>query len=284
MKKTLLIAALALIIVGLVAVAATSLFPKNKASQVEIRDLTFKEVMRAFYSGDMMEVPVEDEDISAMPHIALNQENNEQDITVAAMHPIVSYLNNDGEQRYLIIIEKVQVDSEGLFLQSCHACEATADLYTFKQLDNGLFQLVSRTPKNIEISSSWGRIDLSAQAIHDGIQPLGKNLMGSIFSSGYSSTGTTVTWWEALHLPEDELIRIYKVGDAGSDNSGSYDESSPLYYGYQSFVEVMSDNSKYFPIELTFTGEMPDENYDRIEPVNFTTTVKFNPLKKGYYE
>ena len=70
------------------------------------------------------------------------------------MLPVIQYKNTAGEDRYLIIIEKTHV-SDGE-IDSCHICKATADLYSFKKLKSGLFQLVSQTPKNVEESGSNG--------------------------------------------------------------------------------------------------------------------------------
>jgi len=101
-------------------------------------------------------------------------------------------------------------------------------------------------------------------------------------TSDYFS-GATFNWWEALHLPEDDFINSITVGDAGSDYAGSYEKDSPLYYEYEVTYKVMPDNSKYYPIILNFKGDKPFENdYQRIEPVNYSVIKKFNPIKKEY--
>lgn len=80
----------------------------------------------------------------------------------------------------------------------------------------------------LDFSGSWGRVGLDLEEISKNIQPLGKNLVGSVFQNGYTSTSTTETWWETLHLSENDYIQAFGVADAGADNSGSYDKRTLL--------------------------------------------------------
>src|SRR5690606_10559701 len=93
------------------AIAAAPAFSASQMSQVKIKDLSFKEVMREFYSGEMVSFFIDDETIEAVPHVGLGRANSDGERTVALMNPIIDYKNNVGESRYLVIIEKVQVDS-----------------------------------------------------------------------------------------------------------------------------------------------------------------------------
>ena len=281
MKKLLLSLTLSLSVLSAAPVmAAVPAFSASQMAQVKIKDLSFKEVMRQFYSGQMFNVSIDDDDIESMPNIGLGGVDRDGERTVALMHPVITYKNTSGETRYLVTIEKVKVSNGSM--ASCHVCAATADMYSFKKLSNGQFQLVSRTPKNVEFSMSWGRVGLSAEDIQEGMQPLGKNLIGSIFMNGYTSTGTIDSWWEVLHLPENAFINLYTLGDAGSSNAGNYEEDSPLYYEYDVTFDVLSGNTTYYPIKLTYTGDKPTANYERINRVNYSKTVKFDPIKKAY--
>lgn len=278
MKNLLLSLALSLSVLSATPViAAVPAFSAGKIAQVKIKDLSFKEVMRQFYNGQMFDIHVDYmEDI---PYIGLGKYDDSGRATIALMRPIIQYKNTDREDRYLIIIEKAQV-SHGE-IDTCHMCKATADLYSFKKLNNGLFQLVSQTPKDVEYSSSNGSVGLYAEDIQDSLQPLGKNLVGSVFTNFYMGQGARDDWWEALHLPENDFINVYYIGDAGSSNE-RYDEDSPLYYGYEGTLKVLSDNTTYYPIMLTYKGEKPTEDDERIETVNYSKIVKFNPIKKAY--
>ena len=61
-----------------------------------------------------------------------------------------------------------------------------------------------------------------------------------------------------------------------------YDEDSPLSYDYEGSLQVMQDNTAYYPIMLTYTGEMPMNDYEYVEHVNYSKIAKFNPMKKVY--
>ena len=257
------------------------LFSASKMSQVQVPELNFKEVMRTFYSGQMSRAFLDDDDLEKIPHIALGQADKDGYSTVALMHPVMSYQNNLEENRYLVVIEKIQVGSGG-YVVTCHVCTGTADLYSFKKLPNGQFQLVSRSAKDADFSGSWGRVGLDLEEISKNIQPLGKNLVGSVFQNGYTSTGTTELWWEALHLPENDFINSYGVADAGADNSGSYDEDSPLSYSYEGELQVIKNDAEFFPIKVTYSGEKPSDDYEKINKVNYSKTFNFNSLKKEY--
>lgn len=282
MKKLLLSLALSLGALSVTpAMAAAPAFSATQMAQVKIRDLSFKEIMRQFYNDQMVSFSIDDEDIEAMPHVGLGKANSDGERTVALMHPVIDYKNTTGEPRYLVIIEKVQVDSNTGSLVSCHACKATADIYSFKKLNNGLFQLVSRTPKKVEPTGVGGRIMLEEKSIKNTMQPLGKEITGSVLKNGSFYHGIFVQWWDVLQLPENDFINLYGLGDAGVEN-GNHDEDSPLYYGYEGTFKVLSENSSYYPIKLTYKGEKPTEDYDRINSVNYSKIVKFNPIKKAY--
>ncbi len=259
--------------------AATPAFSASQMAQVKIKDLSFKEIMRQFYSGRMGNVYVDDDYVESMPNIGLDSVDSDGERTVALMRPVISYENIAGESRYLVTIEKVKVKNDSLV--SCHACKATADIYSFKKLNSGMFQLVSKTPKNAEYPSDWGRVSLDGTSIQEGIQPLGKNLMGSVFMNTYIGMGITSTWWDVLHLHENEFINLYTLGDAGMQN-GNVDEDSPLYYDYEGTYEILPENRTYYPIMLTYKGEKPTEDYERINSVNYSKIVKFDPVKKEY--
>lgn len=280
MKKLLLSVVLSLgVLSATPAMAAAPAFSASQMAQVKIKDLSFKEVMRQFYSDQMTRFSTEDEEISAMPYIGLGRANKDRETIVALMHPVIPYENVAGKPRYLVIIEKVKVFNDSIV--GCHVCTATADIYSFKKLSNGQFQLVSRTPKNVEPSGVNGRVMLDKKNIMDNIQPLGKNLTGTVLKNGSFYHGMFVQWWNVLHLPENDFINLYNLGDAGMEN-GNDDEDSPLYYGYEGTFKVLSENTTYYPIMLTYKGEKPTEDYERIEPVNYSKIIKFNPVKKAY--
>ncbi len=263
------------------AISATPAFSAQAIAQTQLTDLSLEQIMPEFYNGQMNDAVVDDDSLNALPHVGLGAVEGEER-TVAAMHPVIAYQNAASEPRYLVIIEKVQVYQDSGKVVDCHACQALADLYTFKPLDDGSYQLVSDTQKDDVFSSSWGRIQLDETAITEGMQPLGSKLVGSIFENGVSSTGTDESWWEVLHLPEDDYINVYSLGDAGGSNGGEYDEGSPLSYAYTATYQVIPNKAKYYPIKKTFEGTKPSEDYERIVPVNGTEILNFDEVEQVY--
>lgn len=262
-------------------VMANNSFSATQIAQIQLDSLSFKDLMRQFYNGQMQRAYLDDTELSQLPHVGLNSPSENETTTVALMHPVLNYKNHANEPRYLIMIEKIQAYDDGSVV-GCHACAATADLFSFKKLQNGRYQLVSRTAKDAEFSASWGRVGLDLQEIGNHMQALGKHLVGSIFQNGYSSTGATELWWETLHLPEHDFIQAYGIADAGADNSGNYEPDSPLYYSYDSTFKVLQDGSAYFPIKISYSGEKPSEDYESIHKVNDTKIFKFDTIKKEY--
>ncbi|WP_227832387.1 hypothetical protein [Psychrobacter sanguinis] len=284
MKKILISLALSLGSLATSAVmAATPSFSTQQMAQTKLHDLSFKQVMRAFYTGQMNEVYVDNKNINTMPHIGLGDEKDGEQ-PVAVMHPIIDYYSASGEPRYLVMIEKVLVDSDEGDLIFCHPCGATADLYSFKQLNDGRYQLVSQSTPDMELSGSWGRIDVDSASLKRGIEPLGINIVGSIFKTSYSSLNQDSSTWYALHLPENDYINVYHLSDAGGNNGGEYHEHSPLYYEYNVEYSVLADtSSKYYPIMLSFKGDKPTDDFERIETVNTRKLKKFDSVNKEYY-
>lgn len=280
MKRLLLSLALSLgVLSATPAMAAAPAFSANQMAQVKIRDLSFKEVMRQFYSGQMTPTVADDPYIDSLPNIGLGRADSTAYRTVALMHPIELYDNTEGEQRYLVTIEKVLIHDDSL--EYCFPCGSKADLYSFKKLNNGQFQLVSRTSESVEFSSIYSSMDLQNNELYDNLQSLGENLVGSIFKSGYMRQGYTTESWAVLHLPENDFINTYALGDAGSDNNGANDYESPSDYDYEGIVEVMPENAKYYPIKLTYKGIAPDDP-ELTDFINKSFVMKFNPVKKSY--
>ncbi|GAF57386.1 LOW QUALITY PROTEIN: hypothetical protein JCM18902_84 [Psychrobacter sp. JCM 18902] len=249
MKNLLLSLALSLSVLSATPViAAVPAFSAGKIAQVKIKDLSFKEVMRQFYNGQMFDIHVDYmEDI---PYIGLGKYDDSGRATIACA--LLFNIKIQLVKIVILLLKKLRFLMGEI--DTCHMCKATADLYSFKKLNNGLFQLVSQTPKDVEYSSSNGSVGLYAEDIQDGLQPLGKNLVGSVFTNFYMGQGARDDWWEALHLPENDFINVYYIGDAGSSNE-RYDEDSPLYYGYEGTLKVLSDNTTYYPIMLTYKAK-----------------------------
>ena len=103
MKKILVSLALSLgcMTTTTIAMAAAPTFSAQQMAQTKITELSFKQVMRALYSGQMTDDYVHDEDLESLPHIGLGKPDKENERTVAVMHPVMPYKNIAGEIRYL---------------------------------------------------------------------------------------------------------------------------------------------------------------------------------------
>ena len=286
MKKILL--AMTLAIATTMGVAANDAhaqsFSSSQMQQTKVRDLSFKSIMRALYARKMLgNAHIADDELSQFPNVVLDETSEIGESVVALMHPVIEYEKQDGQKRYLIAIEKPSFDEDGN-LVACHVCDASVDLYIFKESPLGGYELVSRTPDGYDgMGGSWGRSSFNSEDIAGTIQPLGKSLMGSLMNLGYCSTGVCESVWLALHLLESNYIGAYYVGDGGTDTSGIYGEDSPLAYSYESTPSVVNNGATYYPIRLHFVGDMPiDESGEQINYVDFSQELLFNPIAKEY--
>lgn len=246
-----------------------------------LNELSFKEIMRLFYKDNMRNVYVNEGELETDNVIGLGATNESGEDTVAFMHPIINYRNVEGDARFLAIIEKVQVMDNGSIV-SCHACVGSADLYTFKKLKNGQYQVVSITPQNLELDGSYGRVHLNREEILNNMQPIGKNLIGSFYQSTYSSTGETTSSWNVIHLPEDDFIGVYSVAEKAGDNAGNHEEGSPLHFSFDSEIQVIDNSNKFYPIQVSYFGEKYNEDYTEIVSANQKVVLKFDQKKKEY--
>ncbi|WP_179995714.1 hypothetical protein [Acinetobacter sp. YH16053] len=258
-----------------------SSFLSQELVDARLNELSFKEIMRLFYKDNMRNVYVNEDELATENFIGLGATNESGEDTVALMHPIINYRNVEGDARFLVIIEKVQIMDNGSVV-SCHACVGNADLYTFKKLKNGQYQVVSITHKDQEFGGSYGRVHLDREEILNNMQPIGKNLIGSFYQSGYSSTGETSISWNVIHLPEDDFIGAYGVAEKAGDNGGNHEEDSPLHYSFDSQIQVIDNNEKYYPIQVSYFGEKYNTDYTEIIPADQKIVLKFDSIKKQY--
>lgn len=293
MKPAILSACLALSSLMLIATPATAKsinkqFSSSQMAKTTIDSLEFKDIMRGLYAGKMMQVYVEDEELLKYPHIGLNDGLYDRDdpsyitYTVALMHPVISYQNHNNEDRYLVIIEKVEVHESGYFL-GCTACGAYADFFIFKDLPGGTYQLVSRTSKDGIFAGMYGRLRLDLNGITDSMQLVGRELTGAIYRLSSHQMGHEFSKWRSLLLSENDYIQNTEIDYASDNNLGNADEDSPLHYSFDSTYKVINDGSKYFPIQVHYFGEMPiGDDYQNIRRVNKTETFYYNKAKNEY--
>ena len=98
----------------------------------------------------------------------------------------------------------------------------------------------------------------------------------------YWQPSSTTQMPNVIHLPEDNFIGAYGVADAAGDNAGNYEPESPLHFSFDSTIQVIDNDKKYFPIQVSYSGEKPNADYSSIEPTNQQLIVNYNPEKKEY--
>ncbi|MFW1858627.1 hypothetical protein [Acinetobacter defluvii] len=262
-------------------VSERSSFLSQDLLNARLNALNFKEIMRLFYKETMRNVYVTEGQLDNENFIGVGVPDAQGESTVAFMHPVINYRNVDGEARFLIVIEKIQVMDSGIVV-SCHACVGSADLYSFKKLANGQYQIVSKTRPEQEYAGSYGHVQLDREEILNNLQPIGKKLIGSFYRTSYSNMGETTSSWNVIHLPEDDFIGIYDVAEAAGDNAGSHEEDSPLYFSFDSTIQVIDNGKSYFPIQVNYSGEKYTADYSSIEANNQQLLVSFDAKKKEY--
>lgn len=300
MKRLLLSVAIGLgAVASTSAMAATPAFSAQKVAQVKLPDLSFKEVMRQFYGRHLKQGYISDEYIDSIPKegaIEVYRSEDKEDTDLAVMHPVIQYKNARSEQRYLVVIEEFMVfrdrdsSSPSWMADSQVSSTATkADLYSFKKLSDGQFQLVSKSLESIHYSGRPYRVNLQDANIPKGLQLLGNNLIGVIYETTQMRQGSTDSWLSVLHSHEDDFIGAYLLGDGGADNEGLFGgtsdedvipEDSPLYYNYDATVTVIPDGSKYYPIIKRYEGERPADS--EADFIGRDFVWQFDPEEKEY--
>ena len=264
------------------AMAQTPVFSASEMAQTTLRDLSFKEVMRTFYSGRMGYVAINDENIKPLPNVGLDDIDAQGERTIALMHPVLEYDNHAGEPRYLVFIEKVKINADSGTLVKHQQSDIGVDLYSFKQLSNGDFQLVSRTPRDNTFVGLRGRAESLTTYFEAGVEPLGKNVVGVILFPAMMSGDEMLTFWDTLHLPENDFIGRYRVGDAGRLNGFRRDIDTPIYYQYSAGLSIIENQDNYYPIQLNYGGtHIVDGKLHQMTDAD-DVTVRFDPIKKVY--
>lgn len=275
---------LAFLVFMIIAMPASANIAYADKSQA-LKELSFKEIMRAFYSDHLEHVEVKDEEIEKLPHIGIGK-TAEQNHIVAIMHPAVNYTGLDGLERAFVVIEKIEVDDEWNLTNACHACTAKADLLLFKKAVDQNYYLLSTSVNDELLSSSNGRLDIDLTALKQNIQPFGNQLIGGFYESFYSQHGLTSGWWEIIHFNENKPIQVINnsSGDelfSSENNGGQYDENSPLYYSYESTIEVEGNGDQYYPLHIQFKGDEKLDN-GKIVKNNKRVILNFDPVQNKY--
>lgn len=283
-------------------------FKSLKLDEIILSDLSFKNVIRAFYSDKMLRVHVNDESFTKKIYVGLDtpkrllegqysiSPNNQvkleiiddstlgmTEVTyeyVAYMDDIITYKNSNNEQRYLVPIITHAV-SNGEIIQY-RTSQGIIELFSFKKVKNG-FQAVSRTPLDPYPTGTWGYPSWNAKEFFPHLKKMGKNLVGNYTLIDESlGQGYSESFWEIIHLPENNYIQIFYILAGESNAAAIGDEESPLVYDYSSDLSIHDDNSEYFPLYIHFKGDKKEDDSTVIKSIDHKSIFIFDKEKYEY--
>lgn len=270
--------------------------------KIEIEELTFKEIIRSLYEGQLTQGKITEIDYEDGESFSLYDKNqkrkdienstllkkpkkldklenhymhSEQEMYGAYLGDIRRYYNSKNEERFLVGIVIVGLTDDWGIAER-RPQEALLDLYIFKKKGN-LFQLISRTSEDIKPT---GNVGVPAGVFWDTLYDekqyqypvvkLGKDLVGILSESTVSlGVGDPFhSYWNVIRLNEDDYITIDYIEGGAEDTF--QDESSPTHFAYQASYSIYNDNSPNFPIFVRYRGDIPQYDPDG----NFITVKK----------
>lgn len=250
----------------------SKLEPKN-FKQVVLPNLSTDTVARSFYKLTSFREREKDDYWGSGKYYYVNKPSDLDDLTdaVISIAPIFTYQNMQGEARYLVPVE-VTLAIEGR-IETSHVTRGTLELYLFKKLDNGQFQMISKTAQGgIESIEGYGRTSWNAQEFRKNLQAFGNNTLGSYTIDGYYGNGYGESVWSLLLLNEDDYIveQMFEEGKV----------SEQPEYGYSSSIRVNQNGQPFYPFQIHYQGtDMNDNNQmvkvNEIVPYQYDSKSKF---------
>ena len=251
----------------------SKLEPKN-FKQVVLPNLSTDTVARSFYKVTSSRERGKDDYWGSGKYYYVNKPSDLDDLTdaVISIAPIITYQNMQGEARYLVPVE-VTLAIEGR-IETSHATRGTLELYLFKKLDNGQFQMISKTAQGgIESIEGYGRTSWNAQEFKKNLQAFGNNTLGSYTIDGYYGNGYGESVWSLLLLTEEGYIveQMFEEGKV----------SEQPEYGYSSAIKVNKNGQPFYPFQIHYQGtDMNDNN--RMVKVNKIVPYQYDSKSKFY--
>ena len=241
---------------------------------VNVKSLSFEEILSRVYQTQPKTVPVELQQISKAPKAIIQARGAEQREYLLSMLPVVTYKNTAGEIRYLVVMQKNNYyDGQ---IMSCRACSANADMFIFKQID-GRYYLVSATFDMEDLPGGNGELKLDLAQVNKNMQPFGQTLMGSYFEAEFSGAGgQRSSAWYGLLLREGDPIQLVFIGDAGGDTSSYYADRPEMAWITTSTLKVLPNAAAYYPIQVSYRGVGAKTKKAEISNKRFVFDVKNN--------
>lgn len=253
----------------------STLEPKN-FKQVVLPNLNTDTIARSFYKVTSSRERKKDDYWGSGKYYYVNKPSDLDDLTdaVISIAPIFTYQNMQGETRYLVPVE-VTLAIEGR-IETSHTIRGTLELYLFKKLDNGQFQMISKTAQGgIESIEGYGRTSWNVQEFKKNLQAFGNNTLGSYTIDGYYGNGYGESVWSLLLLNEGGYIveQMFQEGKV----------SEQPEYGYSSAIQVNKNGQPFYPFQIHYQGtDMNDNN--RMVKVNKIVLYQYDSKSKLYSE
>ena len=81
---------------------------------------------------------------------------------------------------------------------------------------------------------------------------------------------------------ETSVVLLFSDEHTQNPIPAVHEPESPLYFSFDSTIQVIDNGKKYFPIQVNYSGEKPNSDYSSIEPANQPLVVNYNAEKKEY--
>ncbi|WP_373350363.1 hypothetical protein [Acinetobacter bereziniae] len=194
-------------------------------------------------------------------------------------HKVIKFKNIKKEKRFLLPVEIFEMNGTG---REIRITDPKLELYLFKQLKTGKYQLVTRTPINYEGIDSYEGFEislskLSVPEIASNIRLIGADRKGSFFRLyAITNNGAQYSDWYVLSLKEDEFLRSYLVSNASEDTTEMfYRPKAHKFDSKLSFIPVKGQS--YYPIKIQYKGNKFIFSNYKLEDKNQINRVEFDP-------
>lgn len=252
----------------------TSTLEPKSFKQVVLPNLSADTIAQSFYKVTSSRERKKDDYWGSGKYYYVNKPSDLDDLTdaVISIAPIFTYQNMQGEARYLVPVE-VTLAIEGR-IETSHVTRGTLELYLFKKLDNGQFQMISKTAQGgVESIEGYGRTSWNAQEFKKNLQAFGNNTLGSYTIDGYYGSGYGESVWSLLLLNEGDYIveQMFEEGKV----------SEQPEYGYSSVIKVNKNGQQFYPFQIHYKGTDLNDN-DRKVTINKIVLYKYDSKSKLY--
>lgn len=243
-----------------------------------VKNLNYKTIFMQFHQKDIRYLKMNNVSMDE----AVGLKGTEGNVDYAVFNPVQSYQNLQGEKRFIVRLEIFGQDNGEI--NTGHPARPKVELYLFKRLSNGQYQLLSRSRPDLDISGSWGDSHLQAEDFQK-IRRVGKDQMGLIYSGGYTSTGSHSEFSSLIVLNEQGWIEEYPFG-ISENNSGAYEDDDPKLAGFSKEYQLKADSTapSLYPIQVTYSSYGKMDWRDHFPKNGSTELLKFNDKKNCYID